>query len=307
MKTVIVSRKFDIECGSAIWMLAEKLYQQSDKTVTRKIQQKVGSKILHDWFILPFMCLWYRIIGYKHFVFMSENQAWVVPLLNLTFAKTTAQINDFFRIQNERKGLDYLYFYIIYWLVLRAKNIIAISHKTADEITLYYGDKLKDKISIQLPYFETYEMNTDNRRYNVIGYLGSLSPRKRVLRLLDLADYIKRYGHKYKVEVWGEGELYNLMEEQIKINDLGDVITLKGHAPEKDKEKIYNSFGYFFFPTEKEGFGLPGHEAVSCGVPTFIYRDAVIAQEVKDKCILISSVEEMFDVIKFIEEDGYGK
>jgi glycosyltransferase involved in cell wall biosynthesis len=307
MKTVIVSRKFDIECGSAVWMLAEKRYQTMDKTITKKVEQKVNSKILHDWFILPILCLWYRLRGYKHFIFMSENQAWMIFILNLTFTETTVYINDFFRIQNERKGLDHLYFYIIYWLALRAKNIIAISYKTAEEILEYYGDHLNEKVTIEHPYFEMFKMDKSNRRYNVIGYLGSLCSRKRVLRLLDVAQYIKQFNLNYIVEVWGEGELYEVMKEQMAIHKLNNVMILKGHAPEKDKEKIYNSFGYFFFPSEKEGFGIPAFDAISCGVPTFVYRDSEITYEIKDNCILIEYVDDMFENIKCIEEDGYGK
>lgn len=304
-RTVLISRKFDVESGSAEWMLAENIYNfvVNEGRDVKKIQQNFGPKLWHDWITIPVKCLWYRLRGYSHFFFISENQATPVILLNLTGATTQVYFHDLMRVQNEKKGVDHHYFVLIYWLASKAKQICANSIKTGNELVNYFGEHISKKISVIPPYVDEFKMDKTNRRYNIIGYLGALSARKRPLKLIELAKYLKDNGLDYKVEVWGSGELKSKMQTMIEQFQLENYIELMGHAPEAEKEKIYNSFGYFFFPTEKEGYGLPAHESVSCGVPCFILPDAEMAMEVKQNCIVVKDPEEIIKAIKIINEE----
>jgi glycosyltransferase involved in cell wall biosynthesis len=128
-------------------------------------------------------------------------------------------------------------------------------------------------------------------RENKIGYLGDFRPRKNVGRLLqDFAENSEDLGDFQLVLGGGGGSEEEILKEKYSGKER---IKFQGRVPEEELTNWYNSLKAFFFPSELEGFGLPVLEAVSCGTPVFIYKDAEIPQEVKEYCITVESVSEV--------------
>ncbi len=136
---------------------------------------------------------------------------------------------------------------------------------------------------------------------NIIGYFGGFNVRKRVDKALEEFTKSNLYD-RYKFYVYGNpnGEFNRIKGRFSKYEN----IEFRGPVKEGDMSKVLNSFKYFIFPTSYEGLGLPILEGIACGVPTFIYRDAVVPDEVKRYPIIIDKIEdiEKFDYKKLKQE-----
>jgi glycosyltransferase involved in cell wall biosynthesis len=100
-------------------------------------------------------------------------------------------------------------------------------------------------------------------------FVGSLSPRKNILRLVKAFHLFKQEtGSDMKLVLagaifWGESELVALMKE-LKIES---EIVFTGRVPDADLREIAASAFAFTYVPYFEGFGIPLIEAMQCGVP----------------------------------------
>lgn len=312
MKICLVSRKFDKNRGSAEWIYAHFLKEELAKrgfevyTIEQKnvdIKSSRYKKMFYDFFILPVKLLLTRLKGVKTYFFISENQAIYVLFLNISGAKTFTYFHDLMRIKSQTCSLDKRYFSFVYRQAVKSTKIICNSSFTKEDIirTLNVDPK---KIEVIPPIYRKLN-HFKKRKHNhyTIGYLGALNERKRPCFLIKLAEEIKRRkANNIVIEVWGKGEEFKNMRKEIKKKDLSNIY-LKGFAPEEEIEKSYNSFDFFVFPSKYEGFGLPILEAAMCGVPSFILKDSIIPQEIKELTQVCKNEKEIIDKILFLIEN----
>lgn len=113
-------------------------------------------------------------------------------------------------------------------------------------------DKVIKKYNLKLPF---------------IFYIGSLSPRKNVIRIIKAFCRIKKeIPHNLYLlggYSWRDKEVLDLIDE---VNDDGRIIR-GGFIDEEDLPIIYNLANLYLFPSLYEGFGLPILEAQACGCP----------------------------------------
>lgn len=172
--------------------------------------------------------------------------------------------------------------------VERADTIMVNSTQTRDElINILKADAGKivvDNLGIEEK-FKPLEV----KKEGIIGYFGGFNRRKRVDKLID--DFIaSSLNAKLKLVIFGNNEDYPMLKK--KYEKFGSVI-FKDKIPEEDIVKVINGFDYFVYPTSYEGFGLPLLECVACGIPSFIYKDAVIPEEVKKYAIEIDKLDDI--------------
>lgn len=304
-KICLISRKFDEDSGSAEWIYAAKLKDELKKRrylISIIEQKKSGlegnkyTKFFHDWIKIPFLCLYYYIFKkIKTFHFLSENQGLVIPILNMFGANTIVTFYDLTRIWEKKETFDKKYFKFIYAVASKAKKIHCISSDTKRDLLKFFSTNAKIKV-IPVNYRDFYPLKK-NKIKNIIGYVGALNMRKRPEKFLEIAKEISEQKFNYKIILWGKGKERGNLEKKYPF------LELKGFAPEKDLNKIYNSFDFFIFPTSYEGLGLPIIEASMCGVPTFIYSDAKIPNEVKDLCIVCKNSKELMKKIDSLKKN----
>jgi len=100
-------------------------------------------------------------------------------------------------------------------------------------------------------------------------FVGSLSPRKNIVRLIKAFSLFKKEtGSDMKLVLagaifWGEREMLSLMKEL----NLASEIVFTGRVPDEALREITASAFAFTYVPYFEGFGIPLIEAMQCGVP----------------------------------------
>lgn len=134
-----------------------------------------------------------------------------------------------------------------------------------------------------------------------IGFIGTLSPRKNVLFLINAFKKIE--DRELLLELWGKS-IYPPETIDYAIGS-DRRITWKGPAPEADIINIYDSFDAFAYPSLYEGFGLPILEAKARGLPVILYKNGKISPEVRHDCFEIKNEEQLIDKILELKSNGY--
>jgi glycosyltransferase involved in cell wall biosynthesis len=209
------------------------------------------------------------------------------------------------RIKNREFCLDKLYFTAVYKMLDFANKTIAISSSTKKDIIKLACIDSK-KIEIIPPIYRDFKPGKTVTKKTIIGYLGAMGGRKRVYEFLKIAEIIKKKKIKNtEIHIYsGRGRDEKLLDDSKKYKD---IIKLKGAAPEEKIEEIYNSFDFFVFPSQYEGLGLPIIEALMCGKPCFILKDAYFPKEVSEGCIKCKDSGEIVEDIIKIRKKGYEK
>lgn len=289
IKICLVSRKFDKNSGTAEWIYADFLKEKLSKefdifTIEQKnidIFSSRYKKMIYDFFCLPVKLIYMRIVKkIKIFHFLSENQAIFCPFLNLTGAISISMFHDLSRVKYNKSFLDQLYFSFVYKTASKAKVIICNSSSTKNDLEKFLNKKLKNLVIIFPIYRSLKPQKNKKKKKIIIGYLGALVKRKRVLLFYDLAKEIQKKKIKnIEIHIWGKGPEYKKLSS---ISKKYPILKLKGFAPNDKIEEIYNNFDFFVFPSSYEGLGLPLIEAKMCKVPCFILRDGYFPKEIKN-------------------------
>ena len=184
-----------------------------------------------------------------------------------------------------------------------SKHIIAVSTQTKQELISKFkinNEKITVIHSGVNERFQPLEKKTNGTR--IIGYIGSLTKRKRVNYLIHVFDILKKNYPKIKcqLEIYGVGPEYRRLSRYgSKLKD----VFFKGFVLEEKIVEIYNSFDVFVFPSQHEGFGLPILEAQRCGIPVLVDGKSKIPYEIKKKTVQCLDKEDMANKIYLILKD----
>lgn len=164
----------------------------------------------------------------------------------------------------------------------RAAQIITVSEYSRSDISRTYGIP-PDRITVTpeaaspnlLPVTNETELRRIRESYgiqqNYILSLGSIQPRKNLVRLIEAYSCLRGVRPKVKLPQlvlagkrgWLDSETFQAAEQ----NALGKDILFTGYVPERDLAGLYSGAACFVYPSYFEGFGLPVVEAMQCGVP----------------------------------------
>lgn len=111
-----------------------------------------------------------------------------------------------------------------------------------------------------------------------ILFVGTLQPRKNLVRLIRAFAIVKKQGFAHKLVIAGrKGDIYaDIFAEAEKLNR-EDVI-FRGHVPNRALAGLYKNSSAFVFPSLYEGFGFPPLEAMACGVPAVVSRTSALPE-----------------------------
>ena len=193
--------------------------------------------------------------------------------------------------------LKYLGYKIVFGqAVKRATKIIVPSQAVKDELVKTYnlpGDKIvvtyegvDNKFKYQISNIKNTNQNLKIlEKYKIkkpfVIYTGSVYPHKNVEKLIQS---IKLLITNYKLPITlviscARSVFYERFNEKIEQMEAGDCVKMVGFVPDEDLTVLYQEAEAFVFPTLSEGFGLPGLEAMACGLPV-VCSDIPVLREI---------------------------
>ena len=136
---------------------------------------------------------------------------------------------------------------------------------------------LPEKLNIKKPY---------------LLYLGTIEPRKNVVRLLKAFSILKKEeGIPHQLVLaggrgWANTEIHRLASA------MQDVV-FTGYVSESEKYALYQNAAAFVFPSLYEGFGIPPLEAMTLGCPVVCANAASLPEVVGDAAELATPLSEV--------------
>ncbi|MEN8097435.1 MAG: glycosyltransferase family 1 protein [Chloroflexota bacterium] len=179
--------------------------------------------------------------------------------------------------------------------ISRADVVFADSNATREDLVLDY--RVPDsKIVVAYPgYDESLTRTTDDEiarardKYGLaedyILYLGTLQPRKNILRLIDAWEMLPIDQQPQLALAGGLGWLASGIKARVSDFNQSQ-IALLGYIPEEDKAALLSGAIAFAFPSLYEGFGFPVLEAMACGTPV-VCSDSSSLPEVANSAALM--------------------
>ena len=113
-----------------------------------------------------------------------------------------------------------------------------------------------------------------------ILYVGTIEPRKNLVRLFQAFDLVRRQGCNSSALAlvgnrgWSDATILASVERL----GLNGAVRVLGHAPTEDVVALYNLADVVVLPSLYEGFGLPVIEAMACGTPVVTSPNGSLAE-----------------------------
>jgi len=256
-------------------------------------------KLLWDFLLFPKVARKYKL----NTVIYTKN---IIPFTHLLFHwKKLVVAYDLGYLYPELgayKFWDTLYMKTMMGASFRwADKIMAISNFTKSEIIKFFDIDSKKIFVNYLGVSSDYkkisnprELERVTKKYQLerpfIFYVGSLSPRKNILRTVQAFEKIKdKIPHMFYLissRNWGATAVYEYIDTY-----LSDRVKIIEGVPEKDLIVIYNLADALIFPSLYEGFGLPIIEANACGCKV-VTSDSTSCSEIGAFATLIQPTDE---------------
>lgn len=192
------------------------------------------------------------------------------------------------------------------WTARRAARIATVSEfSRADLLSTY--NLAPEKVVVTPngvePHFTPQPARADEADYirqrfgiarDFILSVGSLQPRKNLIRLFDAYGELRRgwEGNPPQLVLVGRPLwLYReILSEVGRRKWAGDVIAT-GYVSDEDLAALYRAALVFVYPSLFEGFGLPPLEAMACGAPVVTSRTSSLPEVVGGAALLVDPME----------------
>jgi len=183
-----------------------------------------------------------------------------------------------------------------------AKKIITISQFSKDAIMEQYNISA-NRVTVAYPGFNSDIFNnkiaTKKIRKVLSGYgvkdryilyVGTLQPRKNIVRLLNAFQHLEDKAIKLLI-VGKKGWLYKEFFEKIKKWKLADRILFTNFVSDGDLAALFAGAQCFVLPSLYEGFGIPVIEAMACGTPVVVSNVSSLPEVVGNAGIYVNPLE----------------
>ena len=182
------------------------------------------------------------------------------------------------------------------WNARVAREIVAISGQTRDDLVRYYGAD-PNKISVihsgidhqRFRVLDHADVRKVTSRLNIdrpyVFFLSTVQPRKNLVRLVEAFETLD--DDLLLVIGGSSGWLSSPIEERIRRSPAIDRIRRLGQVSDTDAPALYNGAQVFVLPSLYEGFGMGVLEAMACGCPVVTSNRSSLPEVAGDAAVLI--------------------
>ncbi len=199
-----------------------------------------------------------------------------------------------------------------------ADLLLAVSHSTKWDImsllsveeervrVVYEGVEIDNSLLDSVKRRKVLSDHGINKRY--ILFVGTLEPRKNVVRLLQAFNKLKqktRFEHLL-VLVGPEGWLYQEILRESEKEELKGSVILTNSVSDAELAVLMSEADLFVYPSLYEGFGLPPLEAMACGTPVISSNVSSLPEIVGEAGILVdpNSIDDIAAAMINVLEDS---
>lgn len=202
-------------------------------------------------------------------------------------------------------------------ILRKADKIIVDSNSTKNDIIKFYP-RYEDKIKVIYLGVESHffprssqeiekVLNKYNFNFKYFLFLGTVEPRKNIVRVVDAFIRLKQEENiEHKLVIIGrKGWLYKKILEKISKTPFSHDIVFSDFMSDDDLPFLYSGAEIFLYPSLYEGFGLPVLEAMSCGSPVITSNLSSLPEVAGDAAILVDpmNVEEIVQAMEKLLRD----
>ena len=181
-----------------------------------------------------------------------------------------------------------------------ARKVITVSEATKKDLNKFYGVS-PDKVEVThlgldgsfrpMKYEEVQPVldKYDLVYQKYVLYVGTIQPRKNIIRLVEAFQKIKKENHVEEklVIAGGRGWLWEPIVKKIKMVGLDGSTRYLDYVAKEDLPALIAGAKLLTLPALYEGFGLPPLEAMASGVPVVVSNVSSMPEVVGDAGILI--------------------
>lgn len=137
---------------------------------------------------------------------------------------------------------------------------------------------------------------------NYLLYVGNYYPYKNIVRLIDaLPSVIDKHPGIKLVLVGRADEFKKELNEAIAANGVEDSVIFTGFVTDSQLANLYQHASLYVFPSLSEGFGLPGLEAMSYGLPVAASTATCLPEVLGDAAVYFNPLDTA-DMARVISE-----
>ena len=185
----------------------------------------------------------------------------------------------------------------IMYSLQRSDRILAVSEFSRQELyqllrvpkekvsVVYNAPALSEEVADAEPLFSRHGISKP-----YILYVGTLEPRKNLMRLMQAFEKLKQTeGIPHQLVLAG-GKGWNSEDILEHAQKNPDILTI-GYVTNAEKNALYQNASLFAFPSLYEGFGIPPLEAMHFGCPVVCANAASLPEVVGDAAEMVDPME----------------
>ncbi|NIM91039.1 MAG: glycosyltransferase [Candidatus Aminicenantes bacterium] len=202
-------------------------------------------------------------------------------------------------------------------ILSKAERIIVDSRSTENDVQKFYSQQV-EKVRVIYPGVESLFYPRSQKEvervldkyqldFKYYFFLGTLEPRKNIVRLIEAFIKLKRKRNvEHRLVISGrKGWLYKEIMEKIKHSPFSQDIIFTDFVDDQDLPYLFSGAEMFLYPSLYEGFGLPVLEAMACGTPVIASNLSSLPEITGEAGILVDpmNIEEIALAMEELSED----